>query len=160
VHLSIETQAGYAEGTLPPDEAKAAHQHLAGCAACAVGVADQLAVIHALAQLPRTEPAGDGWGALAAALGPDWAEPTPAPQPSRPLMPVRGQRWAAAALATTGLAVALALSIAQPAPADDEVDHFWQEHHRFSSRNSVSSRHLAQYRALTWTHRLRGTAPR
>lgn len=158
MHLSPETQAAYAEGTLGPDEAKASHQHLRTCDACAQGVADQLAISHALAQLPRPTPSGDGWPALAAALAGDYAEP--AAKPSRPLLPPRRHRWAAAAVLTIGLSFALALSISQPAPADDEVHHFWQEHHRFSSNSSVSARHVAQFNSLTWTHRLRQATQR
>lgn len=154
MHLSPETQAAYAEGTLSPDEAQASHQHLRVCDACTQGVADQLAIMHALSRLPKPTSAGDGWPALAAALGDDFA-PTPAPKLNRPLLPARSQRWAAAAVLTLGLSFALALSITQPAPADDEVHHFWQEHHRFSSHSSVSARHVAQYNSLTWTHRLR-----
>jgi anti-sigma factor RsiW len=157
MHLSPETQSAYAEGTLAPDEAKAAHRHLTACDVCARGVADQLAIMHALAQLSRPATGDDGWPALAAALADDYAE-VPAVLPSkigRPLLPVRPQRWAAAAVLTLGLAVSLALSISQPAPADDEVHHFWQEHHRYSSHSSLSARHVAQFNSLTWTHRLR-----
>jgi anti-sigma factor RsiW len=155
MHLSLESQAGYAEGALAAADARAAHRHLVTCAACAAGVADQLAIIHAIAQQPRPVATGDGWPAIAEALGDGWAVPAPATKQDRPLLPVRRQRWVAAGLLTVGLSVALALGISPPAPADDEIDHFWQEHHRFSSRNSVSARHIAMHRAQTWTHRLR-----
>ncbi|MBC7545937.1 MAG: hypothetical protein H7338_24680 [Candidatus Sericytochromatia bacterium] len=169
MHLTLETLAAYAEGLLSASETKAAHTHLLTCPTCGAGVADQLAIIHALARLPQPVATRDDWDSVVAALGGDWHQGATANQPliaespmaktTRPYLHQQKNRWVAAALLTVGLAGGLLLTFVQPAPAEDETDSFWREHHSFSSHNSLSGRHLSSYRSLADTRQMNQDTP-
>lgn len=143
--------SAYADGVLSMDEDRAVHAHLVGCARCAEKLADLLAVMHAIAALPRVPPREDPWPALAFRLRREGLIR------SRRLPRAR---WVAAALVGGG-ALALTWTLLFPPPPQRmaDLDTYWREHASFSMESEPVLIGVPAVHAIEATYQLQGDLP-